>query len=292
MGVDPPTAGSGDHVEGLAVPAAGPVEVPGDGPREVSDGRDAAARSPAVPGPGLSRRERGVIALGAFIAVFLGGVLLLADRVSIPVKVALALPLVVVGVAAALAVVRPGDGWTAPSPHARRTPPSAQPAPSPPAVQPAPSRPAGVRPAAVRPADRGESTSIRREPVRPASYRLVASPTPSTATPPAGPTGVGAGGLAGVGGPGRGAWYFVPLVPAFLLVGLGLATDSDLYGPLKAVLLASTTVLTAVVVVALLRVRSPRPEPTLPPPPGPPAPAGGPRTTLGPGGGRPRAGFR
>jgi hypothetical protein len=68
---------------------------------------------PVADGPGLSRAARGAIALGAFVAVFLGSLLLLAEGVGVLAKLALALPLVVVGVTAGLAVVRPGDGWTA-----------------------------------------------------------------------------------------------------------------------------------------------------------------------------------
>ena len=49
-------------------------------------------------------------------------------------------------------------------------------------------------------------------------------------------------------------WYFLPLLPVCLLAVLLLAIDGDLFGPIKAALLISTGVLTAVVVVALVRV--------------------------------------
>ena len=89
MGVDPPTAD-------------GPASVPATTDRPV-----------AAAGPGLTREGRRAIAVGAFVAIFLGSLLLLADGVGVLAKLALALPLVVVGLTAGLAVVRPGDGWTA-----------------------------------------------------------------------------------------------------------------------------------------------------------------------------------
>jgi len=189
-----------------------------------------------MPGPGLTPTARGLIALAAFVAIFLGGVLLLADRVSILAKVVLALPMVVVGVAAALAVVRPGDGWTGSSPQDRSAPRASA-------------------------AARVDSTSIRRTPAPATLGSAVGDSTSNRRTPrrtqppPRTPNSATTGARATAG-----AWYFLPLLAAFLLGGLVLAVDGDLYGPLKAVLLVSTAVLTAVVVVALVRVRPPRPE--------------------------------
>ena len=198
MGADPPTAD-------------GPASVPATPDRPV-----------AVAGPGITREGRRAIAVGAFLAIFVGSLLLLADGVGVLAKLALALPLVVVGLAAGLAVARPADGWTA-GRDQRRVPAAAP-----------------VAAAPVRPPT--DSTSIRRTP-RPGVPRRQPAPA------------------------GRGLWYFLPLLPVCLLAVLLLAIDGDLFGPIKAGLLISTGVLTALVVVALV----PRPRragatrPTRPP---------------------------
>ena len=148
----------------------------------------------AVAGPGLTREGRRAIAVGAFLAIFVGSLLLLADGVGVLAKLALALPLVVVGLAAGLAVARPADGWTAARDQRHQRVPARRAAWPPPPFARLPIR--------------------RRFRQDPAPER---GPTPS----------------AGAGGP-RGVWYFLPLLPVCLLAVLLLAIDGDLFGPIKA----------------------------------------------------------